>query len=209
MNTLAIGVTGSAGSGKSTLCAFWTDRGAELVSGDAVGQELLRTGSPVYRAVVSAFGPGMLAPGGDIDRRSLGTRVFADRRELERLNSLVHPPLLEELHRRLAEFRAHPGPTCILLIDAALLVEWNDRSLWDRLVVVTAPRAAQIERLSSQRGFSAQEAETILAAQRSDEERMRMADHVVRNDGDLDRLCAEAERLWIEWQSMLTSKRGN
>jgi dephospho-CoA kinase len=196
-------VTGSAGSGKSTLCGFWTARGAARVDADAVGRELLLRGSPVFDELVRAFGAGVLGADGHVDRRRLGARVFGDRSELERLNSLVHPPLLRELHRRLDAFRASPGPARVLILDAALLAEWGDRTLWDRLVVVTAPRRLQLERLERSRGLGAADAAARLDAQMPDAERVKLADHVVANDGDLEILEREADRLWNEWRGLL------
>jgi len=206
--SLCVGVTGSAGSGKSTLCGFWTGRGAQSVDADAVGRELLRRGSPVFPALVAAFGEGVLDSGGEVDRRRLGARVFGDRAELLRLDSIVHPPLLAELHRRLEAFRAAPGPARVLVLDAALLAEWGDRSLWDQLVVVTAPRELQLERLGRQRGLSPAEARARLEAQMPEAERVRLADHVVVNGGDLALLEREAGRLWAEWQALLGAGRG-
>lgn len=201
--SLCVGVTGRAGSGKSTLCALWEARGARRIDADAVGRALLQRDTPVFKRVVEAFGPGILGPAGDIDRQSLGARVFADSRERERLNSLVHPPLLLQLHAELAQFRREPPASRILILDAALLVEWGDRSLWDRLVLVCAPHALQIERLTKARGFTAPDAEAILRAQLPDEARRALADEEVVNDGDLAHLQAEAGRLWDAWQRLL------
>ncbi len=201
--SLSIGITGSAGSGKSTLCALWTVRGARRVDADEIGRSFLRRDSEVFSKVVEAFGPAILGPGGDVDRARLGRRVFADSVELERLNSIVHPPLLRALHAELGRFRTDPGPSRILLLDAALLVEWGDRSLWDRLVLVTAPRAIQIERIVAQRGLSAAEAALRLDAQLPESVRRPLADHVVTNDGDPAHLARQAETLWNEWQASL------
>lgn len=201
--SLSIGITGSAGSGKSTLCALWTARGARRVDADEIGRALLRRGSPEFTKVVAAFGPEILGAGGDIDRTRLGRRVFADIAELERLNSIVHPPLLRSLHAELGRFRAEPGPSRILLLDAALLVEWGDRSLWDRLVLVTAPRSAQVERIIAQRGLSAAEAAQLLDAQLPESARLPLADHVVTNDGGPAHLARQAELLWNQWQANL------
>jgi dephospho-CoA kinase len=201
--SLCVGVTGSAGSGKTTLCRMWTGRGADYLDADAVGRELLRSGSPVFPALVEAFGAQVVGPDGDIDRARLGARVFGDRTELVRLNSLVHPPLLRELHRCLALFRAAPGPARVLILDAALLAEWGDRGLWDRLVVVTAPRALQLRRLERQRGLAPADAAARLAAQMPEAERVKLADHRVVNDGDLAQLERTAGRLWQEWQALL------
>ena len=202
--TLCVGVTGSAGAGKSTVCDLWTVRGAERVDADAIGRALLRRGTRVYTEVVAAFGGSILSAGGDIDRAALGARVFADTAELGRLNSLVHPPLLEELHRRLDQFRDHPGPARILLMDAALLAEWGDSTLWDRLVAVVAPREVKVARLVRERGFTPAQAGALLDAQWGDAERARLADHVVNNDGDLEALGRTASELWVSWQALLT-----
>jgi dephospho-CoA kinase len=204
VRTLCVGVTGSAGAGKSTLCDLWMARGAERVDADAIGRALLLRGSPVHAEIVAAFGASVLGPAGDIDRAALGSRVFADRAELSRLNSLVHPPLIAELHRRLDRFRARPGPSRIVLMDAALLAEWGDSTLWDRLVAVLAPRLLKVARLVQQRGFTEARAAAVLESQWSDAERARLADYVVNNDGDLEILERQASSLWVSWQALLT-----
>ena len=201
--SLSIGVTGRAGSGKSTLCGMWEARGAHRLDADSIGRALLARGSAVYMQVVKEFGAGILDAQGNVDRPALGRLVFADSRELERLNSLTRPPLLRKLHSGLENFRTHPGSSRILIVDAALLVEWGDRSLWDRLVLVSAPHALQVERLVGQRGFAAPEAEAILRAQLPEAVRRAMADDEVVNDGNLDRLETEAARLWDAWVLLL------
>jgi dephospho-CoA kinase len=115
----------------------------------------------------------------------------------------VHPPLLRELHLRLERFRAAPGAARILLLDAALLAEWGDRTLWDRLVVVTAPRGIKAARLVRKRRFTEGQALSILEAQMSDEERAQGADFIVENSGDLERLEREASRLWDSFGLLL------
>ncbi len=201
---LVVGVSGSAGSGKSTLCHTWESLGAEVVDADALGRTFLLRGSPVFDALVLAFGTELLGSDGHLDRRRLGARVFADRLALEQLNSLVHPPLLERLRDRVREFRARTGPPAILVLDAALLAEWADPSLYDRLVVVTAPLAEQLARLQSQRGLREAQARAILDSQMPEPQRVALADHHVINDSEPGALEQEARRLWASWQPLLT-----
>src|SRR5215468_9405576 len=86
-----IGLTGGIGSGKSTVAAMLADLGADIIDTDKVGHEVYRPGTEGFRQVTAAFGPGVIAADGTIDRRALAARVFADPQALKRLNAIVHP----------------------------------------------------------------------------------------------------------------------
>jgi dephospho-CoA kinase len=192
---LTIGLTGGIGSGKSTVAGMLAALGARVVDADQVGHDVYRPGTPGFRDVVAAFGRAVIAPDGTIDRRALGTIVFADPAALARLNAIVHPLIAAELARRIAAARAggYAGP---LVIEAAVLVEAGWRPLVDRLWVVSVSPETAVARVTASRGLPRAEVERRLAAQTSDAERRRVADLVIENDGSRAALRAAVEAAW-------------
>src|SRR4029077_18997144 len=129
-----VGLTGGIGSGKSTVAAILAELGARGIGADRIGHGGLAPGTEGFRRVVDAFGPGVVAPDGTIDRHKLGALVFADPAARARLNAIVHPLIAPDLGRRVARARddGFAGP---IVIEAAILVEAGWRGLVDRLWV--------------------------------------------------------------------------
>lgn len=192
-----IGITGGIGSGKSTAAGLLSDLGAYVVDADKVGHDVYRPGSEGWRRVVTEFGQQVVASDGTIDRKRLGAIVFSDRMALARLNALLHPLIGDEI-RRLIESKRAAGRTAPIVVEAAVLVEASWQSLVDEVWVVTADREAVIRRLAAQRGLDPAAVQSRIDSQLSDEERCRHATVVVRNDGTVDDLRAELQRLWDE-----------
>jgi dephospho-CoA kinase len=190
-----IGLTGGIGSGKSTVAALLAERGAHVIDADRVGHEVYRPGSEGFRRVVEAFGPGVVAADGSIDRRALGARVFADPAALARLNAIVHPLIAADIAARIAAARAAAGAAPVV-IEAAVLLEAGWRALVDRLWVVSVSRETAIARVTSTRGLAREEVERRIDAQLPDAERRRAADLVIENDGTPEALRVAVERAW-------------
>jgi dephospho-CoA kinase len=189
-----IGLTGGIGSGKSTVAALLAEHGAHVIDADRVGHEVYRPGSEGFRRVVEAFGSGVVAPDGTIDRRALGALVFADPAALARLNAIVHPLIAAEISDRVAAART--AGAAAIVIEAAILLEAGWRALVDRLWVVSVGRERAIERVMATRGLSRAEVERRMDAQAPDAERRRAADLVIENDGSVEALRAEVEQAW-------------
>jgi dephospho-CoA kinase len=190
-----IGLTGGIGSGKSTVSALLAELGARVVDADKIGHWVYRPGSEGFRAVVAAFGPGVVAADGTIDRARLGAIVFADADARARLNAIVHPLIGAELAARIAAARddGYDGP---VVVEAAILIEAGWRPLVDQLWVVSVARETAVARVVTSRGLSRAEVERRLDAQLPDAERRRHADVVIENDGGLDALRAQVESAW-------------
>ena len=191
---LAVGLTGGIGAGKSTFAALLAERGAQVLDADEFGRDALAPGRPAWHSVVSQFGDEILAAGGmGIDRKKLAEVVFTDRRKLAALNAIVHPGILQRIADELERLSRTDA---IVIIDAALITELGLRDALDAVVVVTTSRAERVERLVRARGMSIDDITARMASQAGEEELKRDADYVVRNDGDLEALAREAERVW-------------
>lgn len=191
---LVVGLTGGIATGKSTVARMLRARGAVVLDADALVHELQAPGTEVYRAILDAFGPDILAPDGTLDRQKLGARIFADPEARRRLEAIVHPPVMAELRRRVEALR-RDGRTRLCVVEAALLVEEGRRGIVDRVVVVTAPEAEQVARLRAKTGLGEEEAWRRVRAQLPAAAKARRADHVLVNDGDLARLARDVAAL--------------
>ena len=195
-NAPVIGLTGGIGSGKSTVAAILAELGAAVIDADKIGHEIYLPGTEGFRRVVGEFGTAVVASDGTIDRRRLGARVFADPAALARLNALVHPLIGDEIRRRIqAALAAEAATARPLVIEAAIMMEAGWR-FFDHIWVVVVSREVAIARLVASRGLSRREVEQRIDAQLSNEERRRIADVVIENDGSIDALRARVEEAW-------------
>ena len=199
-----IGLTGGAGSGKSAVAALFRRRGARVVDADRLGHRLLRRGSPCHEKIVATFGEGVRSRGGAVDRGKLGALVFGDKRELAKLNSIVHPELLKNIKRQISRFRkTKSGP---VVVEAALLVDWGLHREMDRTIVVEAPLRLRLERLAK-RGVPLARARAVIASQLPAGRLRRAADEVLDNSGTPAELGRAAARAWSRIEKMV-EKRG-
>lgn len=192
-----LGVTGGIGTGKSTLARILSmEFGPPLLEGDVLGHEALLAGTSTHDAVLARFGEELLDAGGSISRPHLARIVFSDPAALRDLEAIVHPWILERIETRRRSLKAS-GYAGIILLDAALLLDWKEELAPDGIVVVTAPEEARLGRLE-QRGLDETESRRRMASQRPEEEWTPHADWIVVNDGDVDDLARKARALWAD-----------
>lgn len=191
---LAVGLTGGIGAGKSTFAALLAERGAQVIDADQIGRDALQPGRPAWHSVVSTFGDEILVPGEmEVDRKRLAGIVFGDPAKLAALNTIVHPVILQRIAEEL-ERLSHSD--AVVVVDAALITELGLQGSLDALVVVTTSRRERVDRLVRTRGMTLDDVHARMASQATPEELEAQADYVVRNDGTLDDLAAEADRVW-------------
>jgi len=195
-----VGLTGNIGAGKSTVAALLVARGAVLVDADTVAREVVEPGAPAYRPLVDRFGAGILDADGRIDRPALAATVFGHPEELEALNAIIHPAI----GAAMVEGKdAHAGTDRIVVMDIPLLKDVHRELLaLDAVVVVDVPPEVALERLTSQRGMSEEDARARQASQPSRAERLDGADFVVDNSDGPDQLEREVDRVWGELQRL-------
>lgn len=197
---LVVGLTGGIGSGKSTFAALLVERGAHVVDADELARDAVRPGRPAWHSITDQFGDEVLVQGSlEIDRGKLADVVFADPDKLAALNAIVHPVVFEGVADAL-ERLAHTDE--IVVLDAALLLETGLHESVNVLVAVLSDRKLRYERLSTQRAMSPTQIEARMAAQISPQELEERADIVVYNNGTLDDLAREADRVWEQLQAV-------
>lgn len=193
---LLVGLTGGIGSGKSTFAALLAERGAQIVDADVLGHEAIRPGRRAWQAIVDQFGDEVLAAGSmEIDRTRLGEIVFSDDRKRAALNAIVHPEIFRAIADRLDRLRSTDA---IVVLDAALVVETGLDKSCDVVIVVSSGREARVGRLRRTRGMSIEQITARMAAQTEPDELLERGDLVVENDGSLDDLAREADRVWAQ-----------
>jgi len=182
-----VGMVGRAGSGKSTAAHAIAADGGELIEADRIGHEVTDRDSDVRAALIAEYGPDVYRADGSLDRPRVAHRVFRDPEARGRLDRLVHPRILERVQDRLSELR-RAGRQGVVVVDAALLLDWGLERSCDVVVAVVAPEEEQIARLARARGWSAEEARARLAVQRTNESYAAAADLVLDNRGSVAEL---------------------
>lgn len=186
-----IGLTGNIATGKSTVMQMLGKLGAETIDADRIGHAVIQPGGPAHAAVVDAFGQGILAPDGHVDRARLGEIVFGDPDALARLERLTHPIIGEVIEQQVA---ATAAP--VVVVEAIKLVEADLHTSSDTLWIVTAPRDQQVERLMQTRGYDRETAAQRIDAQPPIEAKLCLADVVIHNAGTLDELWQQVVSAW-------------
>lgn len=189
-----VGLTGGIGSGKSAVSRLLAEHGAVVIDADLVAREVVEPGTEGLAEVVAEFGERVLRPDGTLDRPKLGALVFADPEKLQALNGIVHPLIGQRTADLLAQARA--AGARVLVHDVPLLVESHLAEAYDAVVVVAAEPETQLHRLTTLRGMSEQEARQRIAAQAPLADKLAVATHVIANDGPLEELAAQVDRLW-------------
>ncbi|MGA5129213.1 dephospho-CoA kinase [Streptomyces olivoreticuli] len=191
---LTVGLTGGIGAGKSEVSRLLASYGAVVVDSDKIAREVVEPGTPGLAAVVAEFGPEVLTAEGALDRARLGTVVFADPERLAALNAIVHPLV----RARSAELSAAAAPDAVVVHDVPLLAENGLEALYDLVVVIDAGTRTRLERLVRLRGMTPDEANARMAAQATREQRLAVADFVIDNDGPLEALAPQVEKVWAQ-----------
>jgi dephospho-CoA kinase len=225
---LRVGLTGSLGSGKTTVAAIFREHGFHILEADAIARAMMQPGHEVFRRIAEAFGPTVVRPDGLLDRARLATLAFSEGR-LNDLNRIVHPPVIAEQERLANEIFAR-DPDAVVVVESALIFEaeaWGTvpnstptsrsgspgtptswRQRFDRVVLVVAPEELEIQRFlarvlpanatSEERAAAERDARSRLAAQLPDSAKIPEGDYVIDNSGSLEATRAQAERIVAE-----------
>jgi dephospho-CoA kinase len=192
--TLSVGLTGGIGSGKSEVLKRLKAHGATVVDADLAARKVVEPGTDGYDAVVKEFGSDVVGPDGALDRPKLGAIVFADPGRLAALNGIVHP----RVGALMAEWADAAPEGGIVVYDIPLLVEGGADRGYAAVIVVDADEEVRYARLLANRGMSREDAAARMAAQASRRDRLAAADYVIANNGSLEDLDQETDRVWSE-----------
>lgn len=196
---LHVGLTGGIASGKSAVSQRLAEHGALIIDADQLARQVVDVGTEGLAEVVAEFGPEVVAKDQSLDRPALGQVIFDDDEARARLNEIIHPRVREAA----ARLRESAPEGSVVVEDIPLLVETGQQDRFDVLVVVKAPEAERVRRMSEDRGMDSAEAQSRINAQTTDQERAAAADVVLDNSGTIDDLNAKTDQLWDQLRTQL------
>lgn len=179
---LHVGLTGGAGSGKTVAMEIWRELGVPVLCADEIARAATSPSGPLLEAVRKAF-PQFFDDRNTLNRRLLRSHILADSEAKQKLEEIIHPHVRKEIS---AWLKLRDEPYCVVVVP--LLVETNMRAMFDTVITMACSRETQINRLMARDACSRQDAEQLLENQTNAEKRIKSADEVILNDGDLEEL---------------------
>lgn len=192
---LKVGLTGGLACGKTFVGEALESYGCLLIQADRLGHEVLEPDGEAYHEVVREFGPEILDAEGRIDRRRLAGLVFGSPSRLERLNSLVHPPVVRREEELTAAFFAR-NPQGIAVVEAAILIETGSWRRFDRIILVVCEEEQQLERALRRDGSAAADVRARISRQMPLEEKRKFADFVIDTSGAKEETLRQTRAVW-------------
>lgn len=197
---LKVGLTGSIAVGKSYVCDCFRELGCHVLDADQTARSVVASKSDGLRRIVREFGAEILQPDGELDRKKLGAIIFSDEEKRKRLNSIVHPLVIEAQDHWVKELeREDPGG--ISIIDAALMIESGGYLRFDKLIVVWCKPDIQLRRLMSRDGLSEDEARMRIEAQMPQDEKKGYADHLIDTSGGFEATTRSVKNVYRQLRS--------
>ena len=191
---LSVGITGSFGTGKTAVAKLLARQGAKVLDADEIAHRLIAPRGTCYPTIVRQFGKGILTRG-RIDRRKLARIVFADPRKLKQLEKIIHPAVGREIQAKLKGF-AKNKRNRIVAVEVPLLFESGLNRLVDQVIVVKSSREVQWKRLTARSNMPKEEIAKRIQSQMPLQEKIKRADFVVDNSGDLNNTQKQVREIW-------------
>ena len=196
---LTVGLTGGIVCGKSEALSELDKLGAYTIDADDIAHQVITPGQPAYHQIVSTFGPSILKSDQSIDRKKLGKLVFSNKESRETLNQIAHPFILEEEEGHISELKAQKNPRSpVIVVEAALMVETGSYRRYDLIIVVNCRPEIQVKRLMLRDGLSGKEALQRISSQLPPEEKIKHAQYVMENSGQLSELQEQARTIFVD-----------
>ena len=190
-----IGLTGSVGSGKSTVAKMMEEKfHAYVIYTDEVAKDFMKPGQVSYQLTLNYFGTNILFENGEIDRGKLASIVFQDEKKLATLNSFIHPYVKEYVLETIEKVK-ESGVHSYCVVETALLLQAGYTGFCDEIWIVTLMDEIRRKRLKESRGYSDEKIDSILKNQLSEQKLRDAATHIIENNGDIDKLEQEIQFL--------------
>jgi dephospho-CoA kinase len=186
-----LGLSGGIGSGKSTVSKILSDLGAVVIDADVIAKEVLLPGTSGFESAVSTFGSTILDNEGTVDRKRLAKLVFENPKELAKLEAIVHPAVVA----RVTEIRNSLPESAVVVYDTPLMFEKQLQGQFDKVLMVVSDKELRRTRLL-ERGLELGDIEARMANQATDEQRAKIADFVIENNGSLEQLREQVAKVW-------------
>lgn len=187
---IILGLTGSFGSGKTTVARIFRSYGAKIIDADKIAHRLIKPQTKIYKNIINTFGKDILKKNRTIDRKKLARIVFHNKHLLKKLNRIVHPKVI-----RLIKEKINTSPGKVIILDAPLLIEAGLKKMVDKLIVVTITRERQIERISKKTGFNRPDILKIIKAQIPLRNKVRLADFIIDNSQTVEKTKKQIKQI--------------
>lgn len=184
--TIIVGLTGTSGAGKTTVCEILRQHGCMIINSDKVAREVTEIGSACLDELQAAFGDEIINSDGTLDRRRLGEIAFSSDELTSKLNAITHPHIMKRIKCIINKYKQ--GGAKIIILDAPQLFEANADALCDCVVAVIADRRLAKSRIISRDNIDEKNAENRLSRSHNDDFFMQRADYIIRNDSDFHTL---------------------
>lgn len=192
---MLIGLTGGIGSGKTTVSDAFAQLGVPIVDTDIVARDVLESQPQLIKQLSTTFGSEIIDQQGQLDRNALREIAFSSSSNKTKLDQIMHPAIRRQTLSEIAQHNNHTNSAGYCIAVVPLLIETNFKALVDRVLVITAPHERKLAWLKQRSDLEKSQAEAIIQAQTSDEERIRYAhDHIV-NDSDVEELVSRVKKL--------------
>ena len=197
---IKIALTGGIGCGKSTVCKLFLQYDVPVIDTDVIARELVKPGEDALAEIIDYFGSAILLPDGSLDRKSLASKVFNNSKNKEHLESILHPKIRKATQSQISKLNS-----CYAIIAIPLLIETNQQSEYDYVVVIDCSEDQQIARTISRDHRSLDEVQSIINSQVSRKERNSLADDIIDNSGDIKTLITHIELLHNKYMALCNS----
>ena len=194
-NKMIIGITGSIGTGKSTVSNYLISKGYSVVDADKISKGAYNIGSNGYKAILEVFGVEILNSNGEVDRKKIKKIVFDNSNMLQRLNMAIHPIIINEIEK---EIEILLESQSVVFLDAPLLIETELNKKVNKIIVVICDKNEQINRIIKRDKITADMAISIINSQMSIDEKLKFADYIVYNNSTIENLYSQVDEIILE-----------
>lgn len=194
-NKMIIGITGSIGTGKSTVSNYLISKGYSVVDADKISKGAYNIGSNGYKAILEVFGEEILNSNGEVDRKKIKKIVFDNSNMLQRLNMAIHPIIINEIEKEIEILLESQN---VVFLDAPLLIETELHKKVDKIIVVVCDKNEQINRIIKRDKITADMAISIINSQMSIDEKLKFADYIVYNNSTIENLYSQVDEIILE-----------
>lgn len=201
---LRVGLTGGIAAGKTTVCNIFSELGVPVIDADTISHQLVSKGKPALEHIKKVFGNEILNKNGELDRNQMRNIIFSDKKSREILENILHPLIYSEIEKKVSKLN---NPYCIISIP--LLLESKLQNKVDRILVIDVQKETQMKRATLRDKANAMDINKIIDIQVSREERLKVADDIIINDGDIAQLRNKLLELNSKYNRLSTISRSN
>jgi dephospho-CoA kinase len=189
---LTIGLTGGIGSGKTAASNLFAKLGVPVIDADIIGHQITQPNHAAYNHIRAQWSD-CFTSSGKLDRSALRRKVFSNRKELAKLEAVLHPAIQAEIENQKKQLTKENHAYCLIVIPLLLEKQWQH--LVDKIIVVDIPEALQVKRTAQRDKIDSTEVESILSRQATREERLQAADFIIDNSGEVEKLAAQVSEV--------------